>query len=140
MFTGAVRGASQVQRENERLHIVVNTQEPLGCIGQSSGGRGVAGEEIVSFFGHRICAHAARQMQQKHHCVRAGCGNPPGRLEIFAVDAEFAHHRVQRRPVQSETRGRAGDNSVALAKNAQDVFALDILQRQAAAGCRGIRR
>src|ERR1039458_5883703 len=60
------------------------------------------------------------------------------RLEILARDAKLSHDGVQGGPVQSETGGRGADHTAALAKHADDMIPLHLLERRGAGGFLGI--
>jgi hypothetical protein len=61
-----------------------------------------------------------------------------GGLKVFPGDSQLLHHRVQRRPVESKTRGRLGNHPIAFAEHANDMLSLHFLKSNSAACLRCI--
>ena len=64
--------------------------------------------------------------------------NDEARSEVLAGDAELSHHGVQCRPVQSETGGGSRDHPAAFPQHSHNMIPLDLLERGAGSGVRGI--
>ena len=65
--------------------------------------------------------------------------SPVPELKVYAGNAELSHHRVEGRPVQSETRRRRRDDSTAFPKYSKYMLPVHLLERRTTGGGHRLR-